>query len=110
MCHRKTRYVNQYKTHLLSAVNPSAASSNRILYFWPLLNFQKQHLSKQHSCDIQFADVACAVKTQTVIEELLSSAVLACQLAVGVQHLISRDAAAGGKFEIGRASCRERVC
>ena len=30
---RKTRYVNQYKTHLLSAVNPSAASSNRILYF-----------------------------------------------------------------------------
>ena len=30
---RKTRYVNQNKTHLLSAVNPSAASSNRILYF-----------------------------------------------------------------------------
>ena len=30
-------------------------------------NFQKYCLSKQHICDMQFADVACALKTQTAI-------------------------------------------
>ena len=40
--------------------------------FFPVLthfyrNFQKQCLSKRHICDMQFADVACAFKTQTAI-------------------------------------------
>ena len=30
-------------------------------------NFQKECLSKLHICDMQFADVACALKTQTAI-------------------------------------------
>ncbi|MFR6749437.1 MAG: hypothetical protein ACLUSS_01595, partial [Faecalibacterium sp.] len=51
------------------------SSASRSLLF-PVLthfyrNFQKQCLSKRHICDMQFADAACAFKTQTAIHYFL---------------------------------------
>ena len=34
-------------------------------------NFQKKCQSKRHLCDMQFADVACALKTQTAIIHMI---------------------------------------
>ena len=36
-----------------------------------LSQFSKQCLSKRHICDMQFADVACALKTQTAINSAM---------------------------------------
>ena len=41
-----------------------ALTADKLHYY---RNFQKECLSKRHICDMQFADVACALKTQTAI-------------------------------------------